>query len=50
MKARLLTILEAWRKDWEVTRSSVKVVLVVVTVMCVVWMAFATWFWFGYRL
>ncbi|MCA1705557.1 MAG: hypothetical protein LC808_20780 [Actinobacteria bacterium] len=49
MKARLVAIAEGWRKDWQRTRETTKVLLILIAMLVLAWVAFATWFWIGFE-
>ena len=49
MKARLLAIAEGWREDWRRTSEATKVVLIIIALLFLAWVAFATWFWSGFE-
>ncbi len=48
VKARLLTMAEGWREDWRRTSEATKVVLIIIGLLFLAWVTFATWFWIGW--
>ena len=44
LRERVRDLTDAWREDWDGTRSATRVVLGIVAVVAVAWIAFAIWF------
>ncbi len=49
MRASLLAVVRAWQEDWQATRESTKVIVVILTAMVLAWFGFVIWFWIGFE-
>ncbi|HEV2760341.1 MAG TPA: hypothetical protein VGV86_12310 [Acidimicrobiales bacterium] len=49
MSAWMRAVAQAWQEDWRATRPATKVVLTGLGMVCLAWVVFVIWFWFGFR-